>query len=139
MRELNASGFLNREIAWQVDRSLSFVEKSLNGQKRFIWKLPLAPPLTKVWRGGTESASRELKRMREAVGTCLWSLWSVKAEPGESVPGRPGRPAATRQHQVLVERAVRDLAAACSVSESAVWRWVYPSRVAEIYRHGNRD
>jgi hypothetical protein len=133
IRELNASGFPNREIAWQADRSLSFVEKSLNGQKKHIWKLPSAPPLTKVWSGGTEEASMTLKRMKEAIGANLWWLWDVRTTP--AIRRGPGRPAAIRPHRALVGQAVETLSLVCGVRPAEVWRWIYPGRERHIYRH----
>ncbi|HBP90930.1 MAG TPA: hypothetical protein PKK23_15790 [Nitrospirales bacterium] len=137
MLELNGSGFPNREIARQVGRSLSTVEKALSGQKQFIWTLPSSPPLTRMWCGGSKEASMSLKRMKVAIGQNLWWLWDVKTTP---LTGRgPGRPAAVRPHRALVELAVDTLSLVCGVQPSQVWRWIYPGRAAEIYRHGNRD
>ena len=131
-RELNDSGFPNKEISRQCGLSLCFVEQILRGEKGFIWKRESPPPSTRRWCWGNESAALELKRLRAAIGECLWELWDTKTAP---VPRRgPGRPAAVRPHQVIVARAVRALAAASNVGESAVWRWIYPSRLSEIYR-----
>ncbi len=133
MLELSASGFPNPEIARQVGRSLSFVEKSLNGQKKHIWKLPSSPPLTKCWKGGSEEASMALKRMKRAIGANLWWLWNVKTAP--AIRRGPGRPAAIRPHRALVEQAVNTLALVCGVRPAEVWRWVAPSRERHIHRH----
>lgn len=132
MRELNASGFPNLEIARQCGLSVSSVEKTLRGQKGFIWKARTIPPVTRLWRGGSEAASSELKKLKIAIGQTLWALWDTKTAP-VSRRGH-GRQAVVRPHQMIVERSVRDLATASDVSEAAVWRWVYPSRVAELYR-----
>lgn len=132
MHELNSSGLSNVEISRQTGYSLSTVEKTLVGKKGHIWKARTLPPVTKLWRGGSEAASSELKKLKAAIGQTLWALWDTKTAP---VPRRgPGRPAAVRPHQAIVSRAVRDLAVASAVSERSVWRWVFPSRVAELYR-----
>ncbi len=133
MRELNDSGFSNPEIARQVGRSLSFVEKALNGKKQFVWKLPSSPPLTKCWKGGSEGASMQFKRMKQAIGANLWWLWNVKTAP--AIRRGPGRPAAIRPHRDLVEQAVNTLALVCGVRPAEVWRWIYPGRERHIYRH----
>ena len=133
MLELNASGFPNPEIARQVGRSLSFVEKALNGKKQFVWKLPSVPPLTKCWKGGSEEVSMGIKRMKEAIGANLWWLWNMKTAP--AIRRGPGRPAAIRPHRELVEQAVDTLALVCGVSRLEVWRWIYPGRARHVYRH----
>ncbi|MDR4485577.1 MAG: hypothetical protein R3B95_20685 [Nitrospirales bacterium] len=136
MLELNASGFPNQEIARQVGRSLSFVEKALNGKKQFVWKLPSSPPLTKCWTGGSEQASMRIKRMKEAIGRNLWWLWNEKSTP--ATRRGPGRPAAIRPHRAIVEQAVQTLALVGGVSELEIWRWIRPSRTRHIYRHVDR-
>lgn len=134
MLELNASGFPNPEISRQVGRSLSFVEKALNGKKQFVWKLPPVPPLTKVWRGGSEQTSMGIKRMQEAIGANLHWLWGVKEKKPE--PGRPPSKWRTvRTHRALVEQAVDTLSLVCGVRPAEVWRWIYPGRERHIYRH----
>ncbi len=134
-QELNDSGFPNREISWQTGLSQSYVEKSLRGRKGFVWKLPSSPPLTKRWTGGSERASMELKRMKQAIGNNLAWLWSVVDESVQPVTRQgPGRPAAFRPHGRVVAQAIEVLSLVCGVSQSEIWRWVHPSRARHIYR-----
>lgn len=133
MQELNDSAFSNKEIARQCGLSFSVVEKTLRGKKGVVWYLPSAPPVNPRWLGGSQRTSMEIKRMRHAIGQNIWWLWSVVDEPVQ----RPGlrRLATVRPHRAIVEQAIQALALVCRVSEVQVWRWVYPGRAREIYRH----
>lgn len=138
MHELNLSGFSNVEIALQVGRSVSFVEKCLRGRKGLIWRLPSTPPATRRWHGGSQVASMRLKALKLAVGRNLCWLWSAADFPSPATTRGQGRPAVVRPHRALVELAVHTLSLLCDVRPAEVWRWIYPGRERHIYRHTRR-